>query len=124
VPARLVLACVPGDQPLADEVARALAAEGMVVERPDLAVEAAPDADLAVVLVTRQSSGTPELNETIEALAAAGLRTLLAWWDEDAPSDFLSEQAAEDEIFYACFLPRPHRAAALVERLRAELGAA
>jgi hypothetical protein len=93
-----------------------------VVDRPDLEVEAVPDADLAVVLVTRRSSGTPELNETIEALAAAGLRTLLAWWDEDAPSDFLSEQAAEDEIFYACFLPRPHRAAALVERLRAELG--
>jgi len=121
VPARIVLACASEDRSLAEEIGRALAAEGIVVERPDLGVEPPPDADLAVVLVTRRSSGTPELNETIEALAAAGLRTLLAWWDEDAPSDFLTERAAEDEIFYACFLPRPHRTAGLVERLRSDL---
>jgi hypothetical protein len=58
----------------------------------------------------------------VEELAADGVRAWLVWWDEDAPSDDLSEHAGEDDVFYACFLPRDRRVAALAERLRDEAG--
>jgi len=119
--ADLLFASVAADERLADEVTGVLEQAGLGVEQRHDMAGPLPEVRLAVVLVTRRSSGTPELNAMIDTLAAAGLKTILAWWDEDAPSDFLSEHAAEEEVFYACFLPRPHRAPALVERVRAEL---
>jgi hypothetical protein len=77
---------------------------------------------LALLLVTRSWTHADGLNRMVEELAADGVRAWLVWWDEDAPSDDLSEHAGDDEVFYACFLPRDQRVAALVERLRGEAG--
>jgi hypothetical protein len=120
VSTELLLACDAADAPLGAEVESALAAAGFRVAR--WTGPPAPGSHaLAVVLVTRKWARSSALNDVVSGAAAAGLRTVLAWWDEDAPSDFLTEEAAHDEVFYACFLPRPQRAPALVERLRDEL---
>ncbi len=118
--ADVLLAFAPEDSELGREVIAALSVAGF-----DVALWPGADdpsaARLVVFLVTRHWSRSRSLNEAIEAAAARGVRALIAWWDEDAPSDFLTDRAANDEIFYACFLPRSHRPPALAERLRDEL---
>jgi hypothetical protein len=118
--ADVALAFDSGDAEIGREVEDALAAAGFSVTRWHDSFDPVPGR-LAVLLVTRRWSRSTALNDFVDAAADAGQRVLLAWWHEDAPSDFLSESAAGDEIFYACFLPRPQRAAGLVERLRDEL---
>ena len=121
--ADVALAYDSGDEAIAREVEGAFAAAGHSTVRWRAATEAA-GGRVAVLLVTRGWSCLPDLNRFVDAAAASGQRAVLAWWHEDAPSDFLSDGAARDEIFYACFLPRPQRAAGLVERLRDTLGGA
>jgi hypothetical protein len=120
--ADVALAFDSGDEAIAREVEGALGAAGFSVARWRVAAEPA-GGRLAVLLVTRGWSRSADLNGFVDAAAAAGQRAVLAWWHEDAPSDCLSDGAARDEVFYACFLPRPQRAAGLVERLRDTLGA-
>ena len=115
--ADVALAFDPGDDAIGREVEAALVAAGLTVARWRAAAEPA-DGRRAVILVTRRWSRSVALNGFVDAAAARGSRAVLAWWDEDAPSDFLSGNAAREEIFYACFLPRPQRAAGLAERLR------
>jgi hypothetical protein len=116
----LLLVCGEGDETLGGELEAALDAAGFRVRRQSGTLRAVP-ARLAVLVVTRAWAGSPGLNDAIDAASTHGLPTLLAWWHEDAPSDALSRHAGEDEVFYACFLPRPQRIAGLVERVRVEL---
>ena len=54
-----------------------------------------------------------------------GVGAGVAFTDFDADVNFFSGPVAfseDDEVFYACFLPRDQRVAALVERLRGEAG--
>jgi hypothetical protein len=118
--ADLLLAYHPDDAPLGREVAAAAAVAGFETA-PWSGEGEPPPSRLVVFLVTRVWSRAGGLNEAIDKVAARGTRAVIAWWDEDAPSDFLTDRAAEDEIFYACFLPRSHRPPALAERLRDEL---
>ena len=118
----LLLGFGEDDEELGAEVLASLSAAGFRVGiLGDPTTAAAP---LALLLVTRAWSAERGLNRAVDALASAGVRTLLVWWDEDVPSDDLSDHVREDEIFYACFLPRAHRAAALVELLRGAGGGA
>lgn len=120
----IVLRCSPERRALALEVMAALAAAGYEIAAPDLGADAATDAASGwVLLVTREWSRSPELGRALEAARAAGVPTWIAWWDEDAPSDFLGDDRAESaDILYLCLLPRPERAPKLVAEIRAELG--
>ncbi len=118
----VLLASGADDEAVARLLEDSIAAAGYTVERLGADLPGAGAARLGLVLVTRGWSRGAGPNRAIEAFATAGIRGLLVWWDEDAPSDFLSDRAAEDEVFYACFLPVGQRPPALVERLHAELG--
>lgn len=122
--ADLLLRCSPVRRALALEVAGALAAAGFEVALPDLGGDEPTGARGWVLLVTREWSRSPELGRALEAARAAGVPTWIAWWDEDAPSDFLGDgNGGAADILYLCLLPRPERAAKLVAEIRAELGA-
>ena len=112
----LLLGFGENDEEAGAEVLAALAGAGFRVGI--LGDPSRASSPLALLLVTRTWSASGGLNRAVDGLSAAGVRALLVWWDEDAPSDELSDHAREDDIFYACFLPRAQRAAALVERLR------
>jgi hypothetical protein len=120
MPNHLLLAWHDADEEVAAEVREALEASGLIVER--LSGGASPPAPrLAVLLVTRNWSRFGDSHELVEAANRAGPETLLVWWDEDAPSDFVGDPVPQESFLYACFLPRHERAAAVVERVRADL---
>ena len=122
MPNQLLLAWHDADEEVAAEVREALEAAGLVVER--LSGGASPPASrLAVLLVTRNWSRFGDSHELVEAANRTGPETLLVWWDEDAPSDFVGDPVPQESFLYACFLPRHERAAAVVERVRADLAA-
>ena len=130
--ATLLLRCSPRERDLGLEVARELARAGYEVSAPDLDlrfVRGLPQFDTppsgCVLFVTRSWSGSPESRRALEEARAAGLPTWIAWWDENAPSDFLGEQrgAGIAEILYLCLLPRPDRLPRLIEGIRAGLAA-
>jgi len=113
----LLLRCSPKERDLGLEVARALSRAGWEVAAPDLDlrfVRGLPEFDrppaACVLFVTRSWSGSADARR-------------IAWWDENAPSDFLGERGEEGvaEILYLCLLPRTDRLARLVEGIRAGL---
>lgn len=122
MPNRLLLAWHDADEEVAAEVREALEASGLLVERLS-GGSPVPDSRLAVLLVTRNWSRFGDSHELVEAANRAGPETLLVWWDEDAPSDFVGDPVPQESFLYACFLPRHERAAAVVERVRADLAA-
>ncbi|GMU67225.1 MAG: hypothetical protein AMXMBFR36_34990 [Acidobacteriota bacterium] len=122
MPNRLLLAWHDADEEVAAEVREALEASGLVVERLS-GGSTVPDSRLAVLLVTRNWSRFGDSHELVEAANRTGPETLLVWWDEDAPSDFVGDPVPQESFLYACFLPRHERAAAVVERVRADLAA-
>lgn len=122
MPNRLLLAWHDADDEVAAEVREALEASGLVVERLS-GGSTVPDSRLAVLLVTRNWSRFGDSHELVEAANRTGPETLLVWWDEDAPSDFVGDPVPQESFLYACFLPRHERAAAVVERVRADLAA-
>jgi hypothetical protein len=135
--ADVVLRCPYEERELALEAAAALAAAGLVVAAPDLQPMDAPErerssvaalgsARLCLIVVTREGTRRGEVGRALAAARAAGIRTILAWWDEDAPSDFLAETTGEERetIVYSCLLPRPERLPRLVEPIVAELSGA
>jgi hypothetical protein len=132
--ATVLLRCAHDEREIALEAAAALAAVGLEVAAPDLqpgdagereraAAAALTAARLCLVLVTRGGSRGGEVGRAVAAARAAGVRTLLAWWDEDAPSDFLGDANGEERvaIVYSCLLPRPERLPRLAEQIAAEL---
>lgn len=126
----LLLRCSPKERDLGLEVARALSRAGWEVAAPDLDlrfVRGLPEFDrppaACVLFVTRSWSGSADARRALEEARAAALPTWIAWWDENAPSDFLGERGEEGvaEILYLCLLPRTDRLARLVEGIRAGL---
>jgi hypothetical protein len=128
--ATLLLRCSPVERELGLEVARELSRAGFEVTAPDLdlrfvrtipASEATPSA--CILFVTRSWSGSLQSRRALDEARTARLPTWIAWWDEDAPSDFLGERESAGivEILYLCLLPRPERIARLIEGVRAEL---
>ena len=122
------------DAELGAEVTAALEAAGLHTTPPgqghipDPARLGVPVSDfggarLAVVLVTRHWTAAGGLSSVLGLADETGTRILLVWWDEDAPSDFAGSRRPDEAIFYACFLPRPERLPALVERVRTDLAA-
>jgi hypothetical protein len=120
MPNHLLLAWHEADEEVAAEVREALEASGLHVERLTGATPRS-DSRLAVLLVTRNWSRFGDSHELVEAANRTGPETLLVWWDEDAPSDFVGDPAPQESFLYACFLPRHERAAAVVERVRSDL---
>lgn len=119
MPNRLLLAWHDADEEVAVEVREALEGAGLEVGR--LSGGDSEPARLAVLLVTRNWSRFGASHELVDRANRAGPETLLVWWDEDAPSDFVGEPVPQESFLYACFLPRHERAAAVVERVRADL---
>lgn len=128
--ATLLLRCSPAERELGLEVARELSRAGFEVTAPDLDlrfVRTLPAAETppigCILFVTRSWSGSPQSRHALEEARAEHLPTWIAWWDEDAPSDFLGERRSEGvvEILYLCLLPRPERIPRLIEGVRAEL---
>lgn len=122
----------PKDAGLGDELSKALADAGLTTTLPghgaatDPSRLGVPETDfggaaMGVLLVTRQWTAAGGLSSVLELAERIGTRLLLAWWDEDAPSDFSGSRRPDESIFYACFLPRDERIPALVERLQADL---
>lgn len=122
MPKDLLLAWHEADEEVAVEVREALEAAGLSVERLHGAGPP-PASRLAVLLVTRNWSRFGDSHDLVEAANRTGPETLLVWWDEDAPSDFVGDPVPQESFLYACFLPRHERAAAVVERVRADLAA-
>lgn len=128
MPPDVLLRCSPGERELAGEIVAALAGANVSVAAPDLggaSVESSA-ARLCLILVTRAWTSTPGLLAALAEARAAAQPVLLAWWDEDAPSDFLGEpdNHPSSAILYLCFLPRPERATRLVARVVERLGRA
>jgi hypothetical protein len=120
MPNPLLLAWHDADEEVAAEVREALEGVGLAIER--LSGGATPPASpLTVLLVTRNWSRFGDSHELVEVANRAASETLLVWWDEDAPSDFVGDPVPQESFLYACFLPRHERAAAVVERVRADL---
>jgi len=123
--ANLVVHRAEADRELGANVAAALRAAGHRVASPEAERESShastEDERRHLVLVTRRWSQRGDLAATLGRIHEAAESTLLVWWDEDAPSDFLGNGRRTDEtveVFYACFLPTQDRIQALVERLR------
>lgn len=121
MPNRLLLAWHDADEEVAAEVREALEGAGLEIGR--LSGGEPEPARLAVLLVTRNWSRFGDSHELVALANRAGPETLLVWWDEDAPSDFVGDPVPQESYLYACFLPRHERAAAVVERVRADLAA-
>lgn len=128
--ATLLLRCSPAERDLGLEVAREVSRAGYEVSAPDLdlrIVRTPPEFESppsgCILFVTRTWSGSPEARRALAEARAAGLPIWIAWWDEDAPSDFLGERRGEGvaEILYLCLLPRPDRLPRLIEGVRAQL---
>lgn len=122
MPTDLLLAWHDADEEVAVEVREALEGAGLAVARLR-GEEPTMVARLAVLLVTRNWSRFGDSHELVEAANRTGPETLLVWWDEDAPSDFVGDPVPQESYLYACFLPRHERAAAVAERVRADLAA-
>jgi hypothetical protein len=124
----IVLCCSPADRELGMKAVEALSASGHRLPSPppdgtdlDVLGAALSAARLCLVLVTRRWSRDETLSRLLNEASRRSVPSLLVWWDEDAPSDFLGNGGRAQEtvdVFYACFLPVHDRIAALVERLR------
>jgi hypothetical protein len=117
---KLLLAWDDEDEGVAAEVRGALEEAGFGVARLESG-EAPTPTRLALLLVTRSWSRLGAAHDLVETAERTGGAVLFVWWDEDAPSDFVGEVHPEERFCYACFVPRGERAAAVVERVRAEL---
>jgi len=125
-------ACVcygPKDSELAASLTAALSDAGLTTttpgqgSAPDPARLGIPEIDfggarLAIVLVTRNWTAAGGLGAVLALAERTGTRPLLVWWDEDAPSDFAGDRRPDENILYACFLPKGERVAATVARAR------
>jgi len=122
----------PEDADLAAELSAALEAADMSCTTPGQG--AAPDpkrlgvpeidfggARVGLVLVTRQWTAAGGLSAVLALAEKTKTRLVLAWWDEDAPSDFAGSRRPDENIFYACYLPREERLSGLVEHLKSVL---
>ena len=130
-------ACVcygPRDGEIGLAVAEALEAAGMTTAPPGQGAAPEPShlgvpeldfggARLGVVLVTRHWTAAGGLRSVLSLAEATGTRLLLVWWDEDAPSDFAGDRRPDENILFACYLPREERVGAVVERVQRELSA-
>jgi hypothetical protein len=122
----------PEDARLASEISAALEAAGQSCttpgqgSAPDPSRLGVPEIDfggarVGLVLVTRQWTAGGGLSAVLALAERTGTRLVLAWWDEDAPSDFAGTRRPDENIFYACYLPREERVSGLISHLESVL---